>query len=489
MCDFQNVLELLAVWITVYSLITYPLGMVCSSQRVAVHPRVASRCGRFRRHMIGLVVGSGGILLLHGHACAPPPSLSIYMYADAAPLLPSGILRIRHVNFDYVTPSSFADMGTLQVHCIACTLRQIAKWRRAWTFGSIASFKPVFLGTQLHWLFSNGLSAEYAWISMDPGIQQHFSCKSLFFDSCPAYSTYGSSAPVDFGDCEYTESGPSSGQVLEEQISILQARIEQLEKPKDKRLTLTMTQAWGSRGSSQMSPTQISPSNTMAFGPLLTYFRAAVNSSAANTISTELPFIVLQALVHNFLHNANCFGFFFNTQAFHGAVTSTNGRTYTNQPSSLTLSEAPPAASREPILAQSSTVHRHLFCSLIISSEMRGRWRGGTTPAPPLSAGLHLIRGRSKPPPAETLPPPSDPVEEGERIAACWSVLTLNNCWAGVDGAPSNVTYGPGGLTIDTPWPLEARDYVEGGLICVYRYRFAHSVVWFAVLRSTRGSR
>ncbi|KAF8215279.1 hypothetical protein K438DRAFT_1955260 [Mycena galopus ATCC 62051] len=46
-----------------------------------------------------------------------------------------GILRIRHVNFDYVTPSSFnrhamaalADVGTFKVHCIACALRQIAK--------------------------------------------------------------------------------------------------------------------------------------------------------------------------------------------------------------------------------------------------------------------------------------------------------------------------------------------------------------------------
>ncbi|KAF8181158.1 hypothetical protein K438DRAFT_1976260 [Mycena galopus ATCC 62051] len=98
----------------------------------------------------------------------PPPPLSIYMYADAAPLLPSVILRIRHVNFDFFTPSSFnwhamaalADVWTLKVHCIVCALRQIAKWRRTWTFGSITLFKPIFLGTQLHWLFSNGLSAE-----------------------------------------------------------------------------------------------------------------------------------------------------------------------------------------------------------------------------------------------------------------------------------------------------------------------------------------
>ncbi|KAF8143768.1 hypothetical protein K438DRAFT_1993494 [Mycena galopus ATCC 62051] len=58
--------------------------------------------------------------------------------------------------------AALADVGTLKVHCIACALHQIAKWRRAWTFGSIASFKPVFLGTQLHRLFSNGLFAEFS---------------------------------------------------------------------------------------------------------------------------------------------------------------------------------------------------------------------------------------------------------------------------------------------------------------------------------------
>ncbi|KAF8143769.1 hypothetical protein K438DRAFT_1783407 [Mycena galopus ATCC 62051] len=78
MGDFQNVLELLAdhrVFAIRFKplfrtssfteLYSYPLGLACSSQRVAVHPRVASRCGRFRRHMIRLVVGGGGILPLH----------------------------------------------------------------------------------------------------------------------------------------------------------------------------------------------------------------------------------------------------------------------------------------------------------------------------------------------------------------------------------------------------------------------------------------
>jgi hypothetical protein len=92
---------------------------------------------------------------------------------------------------------------------------------------------------------------------------------------------------------------------------------------------------------------------------------------------------------------------------------------------------------------------------------LEGRYHTSAAVATALSAGLNLVRGRSRPPTAETLPPSSDAMEEGERIGAFWRVLTLNNCWAGVDGAPSNVTYGPNGLTIDTPWPLEARDYVE----------------------------
>ncbi|KAF8128814.1 hypothetical protein K438DRAFT_1888063 [Mycena galopus ATCC 62051] len=72
----------------------------------ASHDR--ARCGR-RQHPAS------------SWSCLCSSPLSIYMCADAAPLLPSGILRICHVNFDYVTPSSFnrhamaalADVGTL----------------------------------------------------------------------------------------------------------------------------------------------------------------------------------------------------------------------------------------------------------------------------------------------------------------------------------------------------------------------------------------
>ncbi|KAJ7258415.1 hypothetical protein B0H12DRAFT_443877 [Mycena haematopus] len=302
---------------------------------------------------------------------------------------------------------------------------------------------------------------------------------------------------VAFGDCEYTENGPSSGQILEEQISILQSRIEELEKPKGKGLALSVPS--GSRGylasTSQMSAsTQISPSNTMALGPLLAYFHqqqtsgASMDLNAANSMPTELPFIVLQALVHNFLHNASCFGFFLDTQAFHDAVTSSNGRTlppvllnvmylwgvHLSNDARITVYEPAFLANALGRTAGSlqgthpRTVLHSVQASILLAHyflrnarTLQGRYHTSAAVATALSAGLHQIRSRDRPPAAEALPPPTDPVEEGERIAACWSVLTLNNCWAGVDGAPSNVTYGSGGLTIDTPWPLEGRDYVE----------------------------
>ncbi|KAJ7752593.1 Zn(2)-Cys(6) binuclear cluster domain-containing protein [Mycena metata] len=299
---------------------------------------------------------------------------------------------------------------------------------------------------------------------------------------------------VAFGDCEYTEGGPSNGQMLEEQISILQARINELEKPENRLSSGSVSRASGSRGHPVSSTSQLSPSNAMALGPLLSYFHqqqtsgASVNVLAANAMPTELPFIVLQALVHNFLHNATCFGFFLDTQAFHDAVTSANGRNlppvllnvmylwgvHLSQDGRIKAYEsaflahalrstAGSLAGTHPrtILhsAQASVLLAHYF--LRNSRALEGRYHISAAVATVLSAGLHLIRGRTRPPTAEMLPPPGDAAEEGERIAAFWRVLTLNNCWAGVEGAPSNVTYGSDGLAIDTPWPLESRDYVE----------------------------
>ncbi|KAJ7082763.1 hypothetical protein C8R44DRAFT_894678 [Mycena epipterygia] len=281
-----------------------------------------------------------------------------------------------------------------------------------------------------------------------------------------------------FGDCEYAENGPSSSQMLEEQISILQARIEELEKPKDQRLTLSILQASGSRGY-PMSPAQISPSNTMGLGPLLSYFYSqqtsgtSVSHNAANSMPTELPFILLQALVHNFLHNASPFGFFLDTQAFHDAVATTNGRNlppvllnvlylwgvHLSDDARITVYE--PAFLAHALRSTASsltgthprTIIHSLQASILLAHYfirntrfLEGKYHTSVAVSIAVSAGLHRIRG-SQPaalsPTAEALPPAMDALKEGERISAFWNVLTLNNCWAGVDGSPSNVANAP----------------------------------------------
>ncbi|KAJ6626245.1 hypothetical protein B0H10DRAFT_1999436 [Mycena sp. CBHHK59/15] len=300
-----------------------------------------------------------------------------------------------------------------------------------------------------------------------------------------------------FSDCEYTDTGPSHGQILEEQISILQARIEELEKPKGLRSSLSLHQASTSRAGLSSPP--ISPTNTMGLGPLLSHFYLQQTSGSPmppdtnNSMPTELPFIVLQALAHNFLHNVSHFGFFLDTQAFHDAVTSSDGQNLSPVLMNVMylwgvhLSKSEQITVYEPALLAHAlrstagsltgthprTILHSLQAEVLLAYYfirnvrfLEARYHTSAAVSIALSSGLHRIRTQSgQGPPIqstfEALTPPKDAAEEGERISAFWNVLNLNNCWAGTDGSSSNVSYGPSGLKIDTPWPLDTRDYVE----------------------------
>jgi hypothetical protein len=94
---------------------------------------------------------------------------------------------------------------------------------------------------------------------------------------------------------------------------------------------------------------------------------------------------------------------------------------------------------------------------------LEGRYHVAAAVSICLISGLHKIRSadmrQSERPVLDVLSPATDAVEEGERINAFWTVLTLNNCWFGADGSPSNVSYAAHG--VDTPWPLDIRSYSE----------------------------
>ncbi|KAJ7097089.1 hypothetical protein B0H15DRAFT_945761 [Mycena belliarum] len=270
--------------------------------------------------------------------------------------------------------------------------------------------------------------------------------------------------------------------MLEDQISVVQARIAELE-----RLKSSTAQRRASSSTLHHRP---------GLGNLLNQFymqqtSVSAEASASEGPSIELPFIILQALAHNFLHHAPKFGFFLDTQAFHDAVTSRTAAIAPNLPAVLVnvmylwgvhLSEDPRLAAYEPALLSHAlrstagslvgthprTVLHSLQASVLLAYYfvrntrfLEAKYHTSAAVSIAVSVGLHRVRGPGQQEGVGVLLPPRDAKEEGERIAAFWSVLTLNNCWVGLDDAPSNLVYGPGGLKIDTPWPVDTADYIE----------------------------
>ncbi|KAJ7433692.1 hypothetical protein B0H11DRAFT_1939284 [Mycena galericulata] len=288
-----------------------------------------------------------------------------------------------------------------------------------------------------------------------------------------------------FGDCEYPEDGLSRAELLEEQISTAQARIEELEKRKQRGVRSSTSQTSANPRSPLSSP-------EMGPGPLSFQFSGGtMELTGPNCILKELPLVVLQALVHNFLHNAECFGFFLHTQAFHDAMTSPSGGCGT-LPSVLLnvmylwgvhLSSEERITAYEPAFLANAlrsaadglmgthprTVLHSLQASILLAYYfirnarlLEGKYHTSVAISIAISAGLHHLQAapycNSLLLPSVPSIPPTQDSAEGELIAAFWSVLNLNNFWVGIDGDGSNITLG---LQISTPWPLDGRDAVK----------------------------
>lgn len=99
---------------------------------------------------------------------------------------------------------------------------------------------------------------------------------------------------------------------------------------------------------------------------------------------------------------------------------------------------------------------------------LEGRYHCSAAVALSLSYRLNKIRTLSDPislsdfvhTAAFDLPAPVDAIEEGERVAAFWTVFVLDKGWSVALGSPSYI-HEEDGAQIDTPWPLEWRDYEQ----------------------------
>ncbi|KAK0205166.1 hypothetical protein DFS33DRAFT_1274116 [Desarmillaria ectypa] len=251
-------------------------------------------------------------------------------------------------------------------------------------------------------------------------------------------------ASPGFSDCEYSDRGVTRAQALEEQISVLQSRIQDLEQPGHSDSSITLSHPYHRHRPAEFA------SATGVSQPLL------------NDI--DFPIEYREAIAHP-------------STALLSAVYLWG----------VHLSPVSELSGYEPIVLQRaiqaaaqglSTRHPQIVLHCIQAEvllanyffrngrALEGKYHTTTAVSLVLSARLHRIRS-TEPTSADsldvgveaTLPPPQDLVEEGERINAFWTVLILNNCWSAADGSPSNISYTAPDARVDLPWPLDMASY------------------------------
>ncbi|KAF7368350.1 Fungal-trans domain-containing protein [Mycena venus] len=276
-----------------------------------------------------------------------------------------------------------------------------------------------------------------------------------------------------FEDCEYPEDGPTKTQILEDQISIIEGRIQELETPKALKTTPLPNNPSGS-GSRSLT--------------LSSSFCRSLRSGPSGTPSEGVPWVELESLIQNFLLHASQFGFFLNVHRFSQSILNGNGPSptpilldvislcaihfsnsnwITYEPTYFARALSSAADALSGTHSQNTVLHS-IQAAVLLSQYfahnarfLEAKCRLGAAVSLALGSGLHRIRsldsssvrnstGRTGS--GRQLSPPRDVIEEAEHINALWTVLTLDSCWTIADGSPSNI---PPDVRIDSPWPLD----------------------------------
>ncbi|KAJ7790507.1 hypothetical protein B0H14DRAFT_2625944 [Mycena olivaceomarginata] len=181
------------------------------------------------------------------------------------------------------------------------------------------------------------------------------------------------SRSIGFQDCEYADDGPTRTQMLEEQIAILEARIEELEKPTQLRTTLVLYNPYAGERRAISLPSSSRGGSSLPSPSHVTRFRIDI----------------------------------WHIKPVKYVVRGDSGTHYNT------------------VLHAIQAEHLSAAVSLVVSSGLH-RIR---------SADAYPIRGPLGPA-FYSLTPPGNTVEECERINAFWTVLTLSYFQQGWGGCP-----------------------------------------------------
>ncbi|KAI0311531.1 hypothetical protein OF83DRAFT_750494 [Amylostereum chailletii] len=312
-------------------------------------------------------------------------------------------------------------------------------------------------------------------------------------------------------DCEYTDGqGRTRSQMLEDTISRLEARIQELEHPEVSTSSVTLHHPHSSYShglhtspapgySQHSSPTSGAPSPAASSR---SYSMRGASAARADTWDyEELAPHVAQQLIDIFFQRAGSLFWFLHQERFKSAMLLPDGSVGRPLPALLTilclwgvkLSGSEDVAVHEaPLLSEalsqighaltgslSHEVVQAIQAKLLLASYLfeigrflEGRHQTDAAASLALSCGFHKIRSAQPAHPFSssyidpfelTVPEPRDQIEEGERINAFWMSFMLDRVWAVTLGVPSIIADADTlGAQIDTPWPLEMETYERG---------------------------
>ncbi|THU78196.1 hypothetical protein K435DRAFT_64971 [Dendrothele bispora CBS 962.96] len=294
-------------------------------------------------------------------------------------------------------------------------------------------------------------------------------------------------SPDKFGDCEYAAGGPSNVEALEEQISIMENRIRELENPTQPPGSMVLQDPYAKSSSVRTA--------------------LARNAPSAGTLdSAELPTPLRQSLLSTFLQYATQLGFFLDPSSLN--VSSPSSSVWHPAPAllqtvlllgaQLSSSQTIDSNTKAHLLSQAlkttpyilssnhpnkvlQAIQTHVLLSqyfFINGRFLEGKYHLTMSVSLVLSTGLHRIQSRELehshhifstgsgqlhdsssslnamlPPMTSALSPSRYAEEEKEKISAFWTVVILNSCWSTVEGTTSSLAYWKPEFAVYTPWP------------------------------------
>ncbi|KAJ6621458.1 hypothetical protein B0H10DRAFT_987588 [Mycena sp. CBHHK59/15] len=291
-------------------------------------------------------------------------------------------------------------------------------------------------------------------------------------------------------DCEYTDNqGRSRVEILEEDISRIETRIYELEHP----------EAAPNDSVLLYHPYQ-QPQRRTQMPSLFQVLESTVNPPPASSASpveswwnsAEPPIQMIETLLDAFLPYASDWGFFLDISHFRrdallqfpighhlrptpallatvyliGITFSDSLKVHEKTFLSRALSSLPVSLSGlHPHKAIHALQAEILLSNYFFSSGrfLEGKYHVTAAVSLSVSSALHKIRSEysALTVGVSTLRPPANSIEEGERVDACWTTLVLDKSWAVALATHPNMQ--DSGDALDTPWPLEAEDYANGG--------------------------